>query len=478
MKPVALAITVLAAAPLFAAEPLRDADRARLLAAMDARADHYGTLSRTIWEQAEVGYQETKSAALLAADLHAAGFDVKEGVAGIPTAFTATWGSGKPVIALLAEYDGLPGLSQEDVAEKKPRVSGAPGHGCGHNLLGAGAVFAAVAVKDFLAERKTPGTVRLYGTPAEEGGGGKIYMARAGLFDDVDVVLTWHPDDRNRADAGATLGNIAAKFRFRGAASHAADAPHRGRSALDALLLMSHAIELMREHVPADARIHYVITNGGGAPNVVPDFAEAYVYARHVDMEILDGIWARIEKCAEAAAMATETRVETELVNSVFSMLPNEALASVVDQSLRRVGGVRYTAEEEAFAEKLRATFVGTADAPPASEVQPISTATSSGSTDVGDVSWVVPTAALVTATYVPGTSGHTWQSTACAGGTVGRKGMVVAARTLALTALELFADPAKVAAARQEFQKRTAGRAYRSRVPADRKPPLDYRNR
>jgi aminobenzoyl-glutamate utilization protein B len=463
------------------AQPLKDADRTRLLEAMDAKATHYGELSRRIWEFSEVGYKETQSSAALQAELKSAGFDVQGGVAGIPTAFVASSGSGKPVIGVLAEFDALPGLSQHDAPEKRPRHEGAPGHGCGHNLLGVGAAFAGIAVKDALAERKLPGTIRVYGTPAEEGGGGKIYMTRAGLLKDVDVVLTWHPGDRNQSGLSTTLANINAKFRFRGQAAHAASAPDKGRSALDAVMVMSHAVDLLREHIPQETRIHYIVTKGGEAPNVVPDLAEVYVYARHSHMPTLDDVWARIVKCAEAGALATSTRMEMELVNSVYNTLPNDALAALTDKNLRKVGGFKYTAEEQSFAERLARSFPPSQDALPIGSqegVQAPREGVSPASTDVGDVSWQFPTSALTAATFVPGTPGHSWQSTACSGMGIGRKGMLVAAKTLALTALDLFTDPAQLKAARDSFDKRRAGHEYRSRVPAEQKAPLNYRDK
>ncbi len=454
--------------------------RSELLQRMDRLAGHFGEVSRQIWEFAEVGYKETKSSGLLKSELRAAGFQIQENVAGIPTAFFASWGQGKPVIGILGEYDALPGLSQEEIPAQKPRVPGAAGHGCGHNLFGAASAFAAVAVKDYLAEKRIPGTIRFYGCPAEEGGGGKIYMVRAGAFSDCDVALAWHPGSRNRASLNSSLANISAKFRFYGMAAHAAGSPEKGRSALDAVLLMNMATELLREHVPDVTRIHYVITHGGSAPNVVPDFAEAFYYARHPQMPALDNIWARIVKCAEAAALATETRMEMEFINSVYNLLPNEALSALFDRNLRRVGGVKYSQEEKAFSEALRKTYP-LEDAPPLGSqelIEPIREGDGLGSTDVADVSWVVPTAEFNTATFVPGTPGHSWQATACAGGSIGRKGMVVAAKTLALTALDLFTDPKQLDAARSAFDKRRAGHEYRSRVPPDQKPPLNYRDK
>jgi aminobenzoyl-glutamate utilization protein B len=455
-------------------------DRDEILRKMDARAEHYGQLSRQIWEFAEVGYKEKQSAELLKTELRQAGFQIQENVGEIPTAFTATFGSGKPVIGILGEYDALPGLSQEDSAEKKARIAGAPGHGCGHNLFGVASAFAAIAVKDYLTEKKLPGTIRFYGTPAEEGGGGKIYMARAGVFNDCDAVLAWHPGNSNRASLGTSLANITARFKFHGKAAHAASAPDKGRSSLDAVMLTTHAVDLLREHVPQETRIHYIITNGGEAPNIVPDFSEIWIYARHLNMPMLDNIWSRIVKCAEAGALATETRMEMQLVNSVYNLLPNDALTSLLDKNLRRVGGMKYTAEEKAFAEKLRQTF-STEDAlqlGSEEQIQAVEAELGSGSTDVADVSWIVPTAQFTTATYVPGTPGHSWQSTACAGHSIGRKGMLIAAKTLALSAIDLLTDPKQIAAARASFNQRRAGHEYKSRLPAAQKPPLNYRDK
>ncbi len=455
-------------------------DRADLLRKMDERAGHFGQLSRRIWEFAEVGYKEKQSSDLLKSELRTAGFQIQESVAGIPTAFVATYGQGKPVVGILGEFDALPGLSQDSVPEKRPRLAGAPGHGCGHNLFGVASAFAAITVKDYLAEKKLPGTIRFYGTPAEEGGAGKVYMARAGAFNDCDVILAWHPGDSNGASLKSSLANISAKFRFYGQAAHAAGAPDKGRSSLDAVMLMAHAVDLMREHVPSTTRLHYIITNGGAAPNVVPDYAEIYMYARHPSMPTLDGIWARIIKCAEAGAHATETRMEMELVASVYNELPNEPLAKLIDKNLRRAGGVKYSAEEQAFAEKLRQTFSLDGALPMGSQeqIQQMEGGVSSGSTDVSDVSWIVPTSEFRAATYVPGTPGHSWQSTACAGHSIGRKGMVVAAKTLALSAVDLMQDAELIEAARADFNKRRAGYEYRSRIPANQKPPLNYRDR
>jgi aminobenzoyl-glutamate utilization protein B len=454
-------------------------EKEELLKQMDARAGHYGDVSRKIWEFAEVGFKEHKSAELLMSELRQAGFTVQDNVAGMPTAFTASWGQGKPVIAVLGEYDALPSLSQEAIPERKAIVEGGPGHGCGHNLLGAASLFAAVSIKDWLAEKKIPGTIRFYGTPAEEGGGGKVYMARAGLFQDVDAVLSWHPGDTNGASKQSSLAITAAKFRFYGKPAHAAAAPELGRSALDGLMVMATAVEFLREHVPEATRIHYIVSNGGAAPNVVPEFAELFLYARNPSMPVLDGIWNRIVKCAQAGALATETRMEMELIDSDYNVLPNDALAALVDRNLHLVGGVTYTREEQAFAEKIRKTLPLEGARPLGSQegIAAPSEGYFSASSDVGDVSWIVPTAALGTATWVPGIPAHSWQSAACSGMSIGRKGMVVAAKTMALSAMDLFTDPAELKAARASFEQRRAGHEYQSRLPADHKPPLNYRD-
>lgn len=398
----------------------------------------------------------------------------------MPTAFTATFGQGQPVIAILGEFDALPGLSQDVSPERKPRGAGAAGHGCGHNLFGAASALAAITIKNWLVSQHMPGTIRFYGTPAEEGGGGKIYMARAGVFNDVDAVLAWHPGNANRVTTQSSLANISGKFRYHGKPAHAAAAPEQGRSALDGLMIANIAIEMLREHVPSTTRIHYIVTSGGAAPNVVPDFAEGYFYARHPDMPTLDGIWARMVKCAEAGALASETKLDVELVNSVYNLLTNAPLATLLDRNLRLVGGVRYTPEETAFAQALVKTFTEQRDVPltRAAEVLDAESSSVGGSTDVGDVRWIVPTAQFTTATYVPGTPGHSWQSAACAGSTIGRKGMIVAAKTLlALSGADLFEDPKLLEAARQDFNTRRAGHPYKSRIPASQKPPLHYRD-
>lgn len=470
---------LLTLAPLATAAAQRTADpAASLIAAIDGKGARYADLAKQIWTFAEVGYQEVRSSALLASELEAAGFRVTRGVAGIPTAFVAEFGSGKPVIGILGEFDALPGLSQDASPLQKAIVANAAGHGCGHNLFGVASAGAAIAVKDWMTANRIAGTVRFYGTPAEEGGSGKVYMVRDGLFRDVDAVIAWHPGDANDVNGTSSQANITGKFRFRGVSAHAAGAPERGRSALDGVEAMDHLVNMMREHVPQDTRIHYVITNGGRAPNVVPDFAEVYYYVRQNDMRIMDDVWDRVVKAAQGAAMGTGTTVDFEITGSVYPTLLNETLARVMYAQLQRVGGVKYSAEEEAFARTLQQSL--------GAQARPLEIAwtiapwefggASSGSTDVADVSWNVPTVQIGAATWVPGTAAHSWQAVAASGMSIGAKGMMVAAKTMALTAANLFGDPATLAAAKAEMDKRRGKDfAYRTRL-GDRKPALDYR--
>jgi aminobenzoyl-glutamate utilization protein B len=447
-----------------------------VLTRVAAHADHFGAVSRQIWESPEVGFHETKSSSLLSSELGKAGFTVQEGVAGMPTAFVASWGSGKPVIAVLGEFDALPGLSQKDLPEKQPIVDGGPGHGCGHNLLGSAAALAVVAVKEEIQARGLKGTIRYYGTPAEEGGGGKVFMLNAGLFRDVDVVLAWHPGDRNRANLRSCMAVIGAKFRFHGIASHAAGSPEKGRSALDGAMVMLNAVEFLREHVPEGTRIHYVITNGGSANNVVPAFAEVSLGARHPDAATLNAVWERILKCAQAGALATETQVETVLIMNYANILPNDALTAVVARNLRKAGGYEYTPEELKFAEDIQKTLPGLTDKPGPDKIFTDGPEGADAySTDVGDIGWNLPTVQFTTATYPGGTPAHSWQATACAGSSIGRKGMVVAARTLALSAMELLTNPNELDAAKTSFEKRRAGRTWSTLITPETKPPLDY---
>ncbi len=476
MKYLLLAATALVATAA-QAEPLAAPDRTALIAGVDKRAPELAANARAIWNWAEVGYQENKSSNLLQAELKKAGFKVEPGVAGMPTAFVASFTQGKgPVIAVLAEYDALPGFSQTDAPQQASVPGLAAAHACGHNIFGAASVTAAVAVKEWMIANKVQGTLRVYGTPAEEGGSGKVYMVRAGLFDDVSAVLHWHPGDSNGVSVGKSQANISGKFRFIGRAAHASGAPWQGRSALDGVELMDVATNFLREHIPIGTRIHYVITDGGKAPNVVPEKAEVYYYVRHTDPQVVKDVWSRVVKAAQGAALATDTTVATEITGGVYSMLGNDALAEVMHRNLEAAGAPQWTAEEKAWAAKIEKTLQSPKPVEEAGRIQPISRSDGGGSTDVSDISWTTPTVGLGTATWAPGTPAHSWQSAAASGGSIGAKGGVVAAKTIALTAAELFRSPEALAAAKAEFEKARGPNFKYQAMVGDRKPPLDYR--
>ncbi|NVK50936.1 MAG: amidohydrolase [Cyclobacteriaceae bacterium] len=447
---------------------------------LDSKKEYYSTIALQIWSNPELGYLESESSSLLQKTLSDAGFSIQAGVAGIPTAFVAEYGSGYPVIGIMAEFDALPGVSQQASPFREPVVEGGAGHACGHHLFGTASVAAGIAVKDWMIANGTKGTIRVYGTPAEEGGGGKVYMARAGLMDDVDVMLHWHPGSKNNAGANSSLANISTKFRFYGVASHAAAAPERGKSALDGVEAMNFMVNLMREHVPQETRMHYVITRGGEAPNVVPAFAESYHYVRHPDVAVVKSIFERMVKAAEGAALGTQTTMEYEIINGVYNLLPNETLARVMHKNLEQVGGVIYDEADKKFAEELIKSYpdLSINPAEDAAKIEPfkVQEKGTGGSTDVGDVSWLVPTAGLGTATWVPGTSAHTWQAVAAGGTSIGIKGMMVAAKTLALTALDVFKNPKLAEDAKAELDRRRGANFKYESLVGDREAPLDYR--
>ncbi len=455
--------------------PAQGDDADVMLSFLERNEARFGPVAMDIWDYAELGYLETKSSERLQQVLASEGFEIQAGVAGIPTAFVASFGAGKPVIGVLAEFDALPGISQSRAPTRDILEDKHAGHACGHHLFGAGSTAAAIAIRQWLEDNKVSGTIRLYGTPAEEGGSGKVYLVRAGLFDDVDTVLHWHPADRNSANASSTLANKSARFKFRGVSAHAAAAPHRARSALDAVEAMNYMVNLLREHVPQETRIHYIVSHGGEAPNVVPDFAESYYYVRHPDAATLGQLWERVVNIAEAAAKGTETQLSVEVMHGNHSVLPNEELAQLMHSNLSRVGGVRYDAVEAVFAEKLskslHGNYIGMEQ-----EIMPYEVRQGMGSTDVGDISWVVPTVGMRAATWVPGTAAHSWQAIAAGGTSIGIKGMTVAAKTLALTARDLFLQPALIDAAVQEFNMRRGENFQYRALLGDRDPPLDYR--
>ena len=452
-------------------------DKQNIQSSIEKRANDYEKIAKSIWSWAELGYQEEKSSALLIETLSKEDFSIKSGVAEIPTAFVAEYGSGRPIIGILAEFDALPGISQEVATKRKPILDQVGGHACGHHLFGTASTAAAIAVKNYLKKSKKKGTVRLYGTPAEEGGSGKVYMVRAGLFDDVDIVLDWHASDRNAANPGTSMANRSAKFRFHGYSAHAAGAPEKGRSALDAVEAMNHMVNLLREHIPDGSRIHYVITRGGNAPNVVPDYAEVFYYVRDFNVDILEDIWVRLIKTAEGAALGTGTRLEYEIIHGNRPVLANDVAQKIMYNNLKAIGGVNYDRKEKKFAAEIYKPLRNPSlELESASEVQPYGFRKGKGSTDVGDVSWMVPTARLRIATWVPGTSAHTWQAVSAGGMSIGMKGMMNAAKVIAGTAVDLYNDPETINNAKKELIERRGPKFNYYSLLGERKPPLDYR--
>jgi len=432
---------------------------------------------------AELGYLEVQSSKLLQDRLADAGFTVEAEVAGMPTAFVASYGSGEPVIGFLAEFDALPGLSQAAVPQRQPSEGQIAGHGCGHNLLGTGSVLAAVATADWLRASGQKGTVVVFGAPAEEGGGGKVYMVREGLFDNITVMMNWHPDSFNASMVIPNLAMITGKFRFTGHSSHASVAPELGRSALDGVEAMNIMVNMMREHLGEKVRVHYAITDTNPAPNVVPDRAEVHYVARAPDPKEMLVVWERIKKAAEGAALGTGTEVTPEIVSGHYGYLPNDTLAAVSFRHLQRLSGVRYTPDELAFARAMSTSLPGG----PMSEqelefsaravrpFEPGSTYIWPASSDVGDVSWIVPTNWVRTAAWVPGTTAHTWQAVSASNSTIGVKGMHLAATVLALTAVELITSQQLLANIQTEFERRRGADFIYQSFIGDRAPPLDY---
>ena len=427
------------------------------------------------------GFAETKlneyhSAEYLAGLLEQEGFTVERGVADMPTAFVATYGSGRPIIGILAEYDALPGLSEKPgLTYKEPVTEDAPGHGCGHNLLGTASTAAAISVKIIMDRHNLKGQIKLFGCPAEEGTIGKVYMARAGIFDDLDACLTWHPGTKNHVILVNSLAKNEFEVIFHGKNAHAASKPWRGRSALDAIELMNVGVNFLREHLEDQVRIHYVITNGGLVPNVVPNYACAWYYVRDSSRKGVEEVYQRVLKCAEGAALMTDTKLEVKLITGVYEYLPNYILSSVLYRNLKLVGAPKFSSDDQQFAKEIQknlkipckglSTFI---------ERFEKSDRPSSYSTDVADVSWIVPTAGLLTVAAAPlGISGHSWAMTSSAGSPIGFKGMIVAAKILAASSIELFLDPKIIEKAQEEFKEKTKNFIYKSAVPLERKPPL-----
>lgn len=434
-------------------------------------------LANELWQLAELSLQEVKSMRLVMDILQAGGFTItSKGTANVPTAFVAEWGTGSPVLGVLVEYDALPGLGNEPVPYRQARKDHVTsGHGCGHNLLGSAAVGAALALKNLMVEQGIPGTLRVYGCAAEETEGAKIYMARAGLYDDLDAALHWHPgtDAEVSNYRSAAINNI--KIEFFGKTAHAGGSPWLGRSALHATELCLHGINLMREHVEPTARIHYVVESGGEAPNVVPDYARIRLYVRDIDRAHVEASTAWIKQIVEGAALATQTQGQALVYSGLYDLLPNQPLAEQMQKHIERIGVPTYTAEEIAFAEEIQRNF-GVEVQGMAKETQALSpdTTTFGFSTDVGDVSWNTPTMGCGMPTMPQGVSIHTWAATACHGMSIGLKGAVNAARVLAATGIDILTNPELRQAARADFTSRVKDRPYISPLGPEIKHPLE----
>ena len=443
------------------------------LAWVDAAMPELTRLNDEIWQAAEVAMEEYRSAEALAAYIEKAGFKVERGVAGLPTAFVGTYGSGQPVIGFLAEYDALPGLSQETETAKKPVKEGAPGHGCGHNIFGVASVASAIAVKDVMVRHNIPGTLKVFGCPAEETVEGKVFMARAGVFDGLSCCIQWHPSSEN--DVSLESSNALNQFEveFFGRTAHAAGDPWHGRSALDGIELTDIGLNFLREHLQPTARLHYVILEGGGAPNVVPDQARAWYYVRDIDRESVEKDYERVLKVIDGAAKMTETTYKIHFKSGVHETLANRAAGEVVYANLLLVGAPRFTEEEQAFAKEIQKS-VGVEQKGLSTKVKPFALpekSWGSGSTDVAEVSWLTPTTSLGVAFTPQGTPGHHWSAVACGGMSIGHKCLAVAAKVMAASCLDFLAQPESVQKMREEWTARKKGREYKSPLPADLQP-------
>ena len=471
-----LLLTVVTAfAPVCAATDPRpplaiDAEREAITLAEDAKA-----AAGELWRLAETALQETASSRLLAERLRAEGFAIEPKPAGLETAFVASYGRGRPVIGILAEYDALPGLGNEIAPVRTPRHDGVTaGHGCGHNLIGAGSVYGAIALKRALVRSGLPGTIKVYGTPAEETLIGKSFMARAGAFADLDVCLDWHPGGRTSVRNTQNLALNSFTVAFQGRTAHAGAAPWSARSALDAVELMNHAANMLREHMPPEARINYIITDGGTVPNVVPDRAEAWYFVRAPDRELVDDLYQRLLDAAAGAALMTGTRHEVRLIAGVHPLSFNRPLQQALQRHLESVGPPSFNTDDDRFGREMQATL-GLPALGFGTEVQPLGEVAPGGtSTDVGDVSQIVPTVGFNVAMCPLGVPGHTWALTACAGAESGLASAAYAARIIASFGGELLVAPDLLVAAQSDHLRATGGRPFRSAIPPEQLPPAE----
>jgi aminobenzoyl-glutamate utilization protein B len=470
VAPAADTATNASVAPVVAAK--ETAAKRAALNSVERHAADLTDLSDRIWAYAETALREHKSAAALADYAEAQGFTVQRGVAGMPTAFVATYGSGRPVIGIMGEYDALPGISQKASPVKEPLEAGAGGHGCGHNLFGAGSLGAAIAIKEQIAAGKLKGTIRFYGTPAEENYGGKIYMAREGLFDGVDTVLAWHPGDETQADVISSQAMVDLKVEFHGKAAHAASDPWNGRSAVDAAELFTHGINQMREHIKPTSRMHYTIAAAGDVPNVVPEYARVWLWLRDWERSEVEGLLARTRKLADGAATMTETTATVTVQGGSWDFLVNEAGARLLHSNLLLVGPAVYTADEIAFAKQIQKA-TGVPEKGMFAGIKPLEgQKPEGGSTDVADISWIAPTLHVTVATSPEGAPWHAWPVVATGGMSIGHKGLVRASKVLAATMVDLYEQPKTLEAVQAEFKAKKGDTAYKAYVP-DGPPPV-----
>jgi aminobenzoyl-glutamate utilization protein B len=480
MKKCYLAIataTVLTASPLFAQKKATKPDplKQTVQQTINARFADMTELSDKIWSFEEIAFQEIQSAAALSGYAEELGFKVTRGVGEIPTAFVAEYGSGAPIIGILGEFDALPGLSQNKVPFKSPLHEDAPGHGCGHNLFGVASLSAAAAIKDLIAEGKLQGTVRFYGTPAEEKYFGKLWMIRAGLMDDVDVMMDWHPAAETKTAVQKGLALVDFIVDFNGQAAHASADPWNGRSASDALELYTSGINYYREHIKPTVRIHYHIQDGGQVVNVVPDYSRLWVRVRDTSREGLEPVWKQVEKMAQGAAIMANVDYKVTLVSGIHEILVNRTGSAVLQKNLETLGPIIYTEEEQTFAKKIQEA-TGKPQIGILSEITPMEETeehSMGGSTDVGDVSWVVPTIRLSATTAPNGTPWHSWAVVASGGMSIGHKGMGYAAKALAMTMVDLFQNESLRTEIQAEFKEKKGDYVYKGIVP-DSPPPLD----
>jgi aminobenzoyl-glutamate utilization protein B len=461
-------ILICAVAPSAAQANTASTAKQKAVASIESQSAKMSELSDQVWAFAEIGLRETRSAALLADYAEAQGFAVERGVAEMPTAFVASYGKGRPIIGIMGEYDALPGISQKAQTTKEALEEGAAGHGCGHNLFGPASLAAAIAIKELIAAGDLKGTIRFYGTPAEEDAGGKTYMIRAGLFDDVDIALAWHPGDEVSADTDGSQAMVGFAVEFRGRTAHAAADPWNGRSALDGVELFTHAINLMREHVQPTVRMHYVIADGGDVPNVVPDYAEVWCWVRDSEHTGVDELVKRARAAAEGAALATGTEGTFKVDGGSYGMLVNLEGAKLIHENMSWLGPVEFTEREQEFAREIQRE-TGVEPVGLKTDLEPLDLTRrdpDGGSTDVADVSWVVPTLHLSVTTAAYDAPWHAWPVIATGGMSIGHKGMVYAAKALAATMVDLYENPEQRAAIIKEFREQTDGFKFKYYIP------------